>query len=148
MFHLRFTSSRPLTTISSAGNMAATPSASSVAFVPSAFYDCSVCHGRAPNRPFSKMAAENSNKSKLKTNTSARKTTLTLVTLSSFSISGEISAEKMYVENWKIYRRLNDWGYASVFTIHTYGEIKGAYTECKYGGPLGRRPGRVEWKRG
>ena len=22
------------------------------------------------------------------------------------------------------------------------------YTECKYGGPLGRRPGRVKWKRG
>ena len=22
------------------------------------------------------------------------------------------------------------------------------YTECKYGGPLGRCPGRVEWKRG
>ena len=25
---------------------------------------------------------------------------------------------------------------------------KASYTECKYGGPLGRRPGRVEWKRG
>ena len=49
---------------------------------------------------------------KLKTNTSTRKSTLTLVTLPSFSISGEISAEKMYVENWKIYRRLYDWGYA------------------------------------
>ena len=47
------------------------------------------------NRPFSKMAAENLNKSKLKTNTSTRKTTLTLVTLPSFSILGEISAEKM-----------------------------------------------------
>ena len=47
------------------------------------------------NRPFSKMAAENLNKSKLKTNTSTRKSTLTLVTLPSFSISGEISAEKM-----------------------------------------------------
>ena len=47
------------------------------------------------NRPFSKMAAENLNKSKLKTNTSTRKGTLTLVTLPSFSISGEISAEKM-----------------------------------------------------
>ena len=41
----------------------------------------------------------------------AEKSTLTLVTLPSFSISGEISAEKMYVENWKIYRRLYDWGY-------------------------------------
>ena len=51
------------------------------------------------NRPFSKMAAENLNKPKLKTNTSNRKSTLTLVTLLSFSISGEISAEKMYVEN-------------------------------------------------
>ena len=40
------------------------------------------------NRPFSKMAAENLNKSKLKMNTSTRKSTLTLVTLSSFSISG------------------------------------------------------------
>ena len=57
------------------------------------------------------MAAENLNKSKLKTNTSTRKSTLTLVTLPSFSISGEISAEKMQVENCKIYRRLYDWGY-------------------------------------
>ena len=47
------------------------------------------------NRPFSKMAAENSNKSKLKTYTSTRKNTFTLVTLQSFSISGVISAEKM-----------------------------------------------------
>ena len=31
------------------GNMAATPSASSVAFVSSAFYECSVCHGLAPD---------------------------------------------------------------------------------------------------
>ena len=49
------------------------------------------------NRPFSKMAAEILYKSKLKTNTSARKSTLTLVTLPSFDIPGEISAEK--VEN-------------------------------------------------
>ena len=41
------------------------------------------------------MAAENLNKSKLKTNTSTRKNTFTLVTLQSFSISGVISAEKM-----------------------------------------------------
>ena len=47
------------------------------------------------NRPFSKMAAENLNKSKLKTNTSTKKSILNLVTLPSFSISGEISAEKM-----------------------------------------------------
>ena len=47
------------------------------------------------HRPFSKMAAENLNKSKLKTNSSTRKSILNLVTLSSFSISGEISAEKM-----------------------------------------------------
>ena len=47
------------------------------------------------NRPFSKMAAEILYKSKLKTNTSATKSTLTLVTLPSFSISSEISAEKM-----------------------------------------------------
>ena len=47
------------------------------------------------NRLFSKMAAENLNKSKLKTKTSTRKSTLTLVILPSFSISGEISAEKM-----------------------------------------------------
>ena len=51
------------------------------------------------NRPFSKMAAENLNKSKLKTNTSTRKSTLTLVNLPSLSVSGEITAEKMYVEN-------------------------------------------------
>ena len=57
------------------------------------------------------MASENSNKSKLKTYTSTRKNTFTLVTLQSFSISGVISAEKMQVENWKIYRRLYDWGY-------------------------------------
>ena len=63
------------------------------------------------NRPFSKMAAENSNKSKLKTNTSTRKSTLTLVNLPSFRISGETSPEKIYVENCKIYRRLYDWGY-------------------------------------
>ena len=47
------------------------------------------------NRPFSKMAAENSNKSKLKTYTSTRKSTFSLVTLQSFSISGVISADKM-----------------------------------------------------
>ena len=58
------------------------------------------------------MAAKNLNTSKLKTNTSTRKSILDLVTLPSFSISGEISAEKMYVVNCKIYRRLYDWGYA------------------------------------
>ena len=47
------------------------------------------------NKPFSKMAAENSNRSILKTFTSARKNSFTLVTLPSFSISGVISAEKM-----------------------------------------------------
>ena len=47
------------------------------------------------NRPFSKMAAEILCKSKIKTNTSARKSTLTLVTLPSFELPGEISAEKM-----------------------------------------------------
>ena len=46
-------------------------------------------------RPFSKMAAEDLNKSKLKTNTRTRKSILNLVTLPSFSISGERSAEKM-----------------------------------------------------
>ena len=50
---------------------------------------------RNPNRPFSKMVAENLNKSKLKTNTSTRKSILNWVTQPSFSISGEISAEKM-----------------------------------------------------
>ena len=58
------------------------------------------------------MAAEHLNKSKLKTITSTRKSTLTLVTLPGFSISSKISAEEMYVENWKIYRRFYDWGYA------------------------------------
>ena len=57
------------------------------------------------------MAAENLNKSKLKTKTSARKSTLTLVTLPSFISSGKISAEKMKLENCKIYRPLYDWGY-------------------------------------
>ena len=57
------------------------------------------------------MAAENSNKLKLKTNTSTRKSTLTLVNLPSFRSSGETSPEKIYVENCKIYRRLYDWGY-------------------------------------
>ena len=47
------------------------------------------------NRPFSKMATETSNKSKLKTYSSTRKNTFTLVNLQSFSISGVISAEKM-----------------------------------------------------
>ena len=64
---------------------------------------------QAFNRPFSKMAAGNSNKSKLKKNTRTRKSTLTLETLPSFRISGKISAEKMYVENCKIYRRLYDY---------------------------------------
>ena len=41
------------------------------------------------------MAAENSNKLKLKTYTSTRKSTFTLVTLQNFSISGVISDEKM-----------------------------------------------------
>ena len=62
------------------------------------------------NRPFSKMVTENLNKSKLKMNTSTRKSILNLVTLPSFSISGKISADKMYVENCKNYRRLYDWG--------------------------------------
>ena len=47
------------------------------------------------NKPFSKMAAENSNRSILKTFTSTRKNSFTLVTLPSFNISGVISAEKM-----------------------------------------------------
>ena len=61
------------------------------------------------NRPFSKMAAENLNKlikisqNKKKTLTSTRKNTFTLVPLQSFSISGVASAEKMLVENWKIF---------------------------------------------
>ena len=48
--------------------------------------------------------------------TTSKTNTFTLVTLQSFSIS-VISAEKMYVENWKIYRRLYDWGYALI-SIH------------------------------
>ena len=46
-------------------------------------------------RPFSKMAAENSNKSKLKTYTSTRKNTFSLVILQGFSNSGVISAQKL-----------------------------------------------------
>ena len=57
--------------------------------------NCSLTVNKEVNRPFSKMAAENSNKSKLKTYTSTRENTFTLVTLPSFSISGVISAEKM-----------------------------------------------------
>ena len=57
------------------------------------------------------MAAENSDQSNLKTYTSTRKNTFSLVTLQSFSISGVISAEEMKVENWKIYRLLYDWWY-------------------------------------
>ena len=45
--------------------------------------------------------------------TSTRKNTFTLVTLQSFSISGAISAEKMRVENWEIYKRLYDALYPS-----------------------------------
>ena len=41
------------------------------------------------------MAAENWNKSKLKTYARTRKNTFTLVTLQSFSILGVISAENM-----------------------------------------------------
>ena len=41
------------------------------------------------------MAAENSSKLKLKTYTSTRKTTFTLVKLQSFSFSGVISAKKI-----------------------------------------------------
>ena len=52
-------------------------------------------HYVSSNRPFSKMAAENSNKSKLKTYTNTRMNTFTVVTLQSFSISGVISAEIM-----------------------------------------------------
>ena len=48
------------------------------------------------------MVAENSDKSKLKTYTSTKNNTFTLVTLQRFSISGAISAEKMQVENWEI----------------------------------------------
>ena len=47
------------------------------------------------NRSFSKVVAENSNKTKLKTYPSTRKNTFTLESLQSFSISGVISAEKM-----------------------------------------------------
>ena len=57
------------------------------------------------------MVTENLNKSKLKTNTSTRKSILNLVALLSFSISGKIWAEKIYVESCKNYRRLYDWGY-------------------------------------
>ena len=50
------------------------------------------------NRPFSKMAAEiqvSKTYLKLKTYTSIKKNTFTLVTLQSFNISGLMSAEKM-----------------------------------------------------
>ena len=47
------------------------------------------------NRPFSKMATENLNKSKLKTYTSTRNNIFTLLTMQSFSISGVTSAEKL-----------------------------------------------------
>jgi len=57
------------------------------------------------------MAAKNLNKSKLKTNTSTRKSTPTSATLQSPSTPGETSAEKTHAENRKIHRRLYDWGY-------------------------------------
>ena len=47
------------------------------------------------------MAAESSNKLKLKTYTSTRKSTFALVTLQSFSISDVISAEKCKLKNEK-----------------------------------------------
>ena len=47
------------------------------------------------------MAAENSNKLKLKMYTSTRKSTFTLVTLQSFSISGVILAEKCKLKKEK-----------------------------------------------
>ena len=47
------------------------------------------------------MAVENSNKLKLKTYTITRKSTFTLVTLQSFSISGVISADKCKLKNEK-----------------------------------------------
>ena len=50
------------------------------------------CAVEAPiNIPFSKMAAENSNRSILKTYTSTRKNILALVSMPSFSFSGVIS---------------------------------------------------------
>ena len=45
------------------------------------------------NRPFSKVAAETSNKSKLKMQTNTRKNNFILAKLQSFSFSGIISAE-------------------------------------------------------
>ena len=48
---------------------------------------------KAKNRPFSKMVAENSKKSKLKTYTSTRKNPFTLVKLQSFSFLGVVSGQ-------------------------------------------------------
>ena len=50
------------------------------------------------------MAAENSNRSILKTYISKSKNTFTLVTLPSFSISGVISAEKIQFETVEKFR--------------------------------------------
>ena len=47
------------------------------------------------------MAAKNSNKSKLKT-------------------IPALENEKMYVENWTIYRRLYDWGYNGYKRMQVY----------------------------
>ena len=52
-------------------------------------------HGYSVNGSFSKMAAENSNKLKLKTNTSSRKNPSILETPQSFSVLDVISAEKI-----------------------------------------------------
>ena len=52
-------------------------------------------HQNPHNRPFSKMAAEISDKSKLKPYTSTTESTFTLVTPQSFRISGVILADKM-----------------------------------------------------
>ena len=65
-------------------------------FTPGTFpFDSSTFEVYSTNRLFSKMAAENSNRSILKTYTSTRKNPFIIVTLPSFSISGVISAAKM-----------------------------------------------------
>ena len=60
------------------------------------------------NRPLSKMAAENSNKSELKAYTSNRKNTFTLVTLQRFSISGVLGVFFCLLTNQPLFLHLEE----------------------------------------
>ena len=46
---------------------------------------------------------------------------------------------------WKIYQRIEQYSFISLMEVALmlFQNTCHIYTECKYGGPLGRRPGRV-----